>query len=149
MLTDTMLMAAKMDWLDFDTVPYEEQCAQVGEPDALQKMKDEVKRTRALLIQKFGEPPIGVLIRPLRNEHDFGPYYSLRVYYNPNLPDAVAYAFACEGDFPKTWDDTAPVDWHRYRSEETSDDIKSSIADNSTDAGDRALEHDAATTETA
>lgn len=116
MLTDDMLSAAKMEWFDFDTVPYEEQCVQVGEPDALQKMKDEVKRTKALLIQKFGEPPIGVLIRPHRNEHDFGFYYSLRLYYNPNLPDAVAYTIACEAEFPETWEDTASVDWRRYLS---------------------------------
>ena len=141
MLTDNVLMAANMEWFDFDTVPYEEHCAQVGEPNALQKMKDddtrspivpsptrvgdrvsEVKRTKALLIQKLGEPPIGVLIRPHRNEHDFGPYYSLRVYYNPNLPDAVAYALACEGDFPETWDDNAPVDWRRYLPEPTNGD---------------------------
>ncbi len=123
MLTDNVLMAANMEWFDFDTVPYEEQCAQVGEPDALQKMKDEVKRTKALLIQKFGEPPIGVLLRPHRNEHDFGSYYSLRVYYNPNLPDAVAYAFACDGDFPRTWDDTAPVNWRKYLSKTEHQDV--------------------------
>ncbi len=116
MLTDDMLTAAKMEWFDFDTVPYEEQCAQVGEPNALQKMKDEAKRTKALLIQKFGEPPIGVLIRPHRNEHDFGFYYSLRLYYNPNLPDAVAYAMACEAEFPETWEDTALVNWRKYLS---------------------------------
>lgn len=147
MLTDNLLMAANMEWFDFDTVPYEEQCAQVGEPDALQKMKDEVKRTKALLIQKFGEPPIGVLIRPHRNEHDFGSYYSLRVYYNPNLPDAVAYAFACEGDFPRTWEDTAPVDWRRYRSDQTSDDTRSPIAANPTRGGDRVSENDVASPE--
>src|SRR5262245_13977300 len=110
MLTDNVLAAAKMDWFDFDTVPYEEPSTQVGEPDAVQKMKDEAKRTKALLLEKFGDPPIGVLIRPHRNEHDFGPYYALRVYYNPNLPDAVAYALACDDKFPATWDDHAPVD---------------------------------------
>lgn len=123
MLTDDMLSAAKMEWFDFDTVPYEEQCAQVGEPNALQKMKEEVKRTKALLIQKLGEPPIGILLRSHRNEHDFGLYYSLRVYYNPNLPDAVAYAIACEAEFPETWEDTAPVDWRCYlsKTEHTAD----------------------------
>ena len=149
MLTDNVLMAANMEWFDFDTVPYEEQCAQVGEPGALQKMKDEVKRTKTLLIQKFGEPPIGVLIRPHRNEHDFGPYYSLRVYFNPNLPDAVAYAFACEGDFPRTWDDTAPVNWRRYRSEESGDDTRSLIAADSTRVGGRVSQDDSAAPESA
>ena len=121
MLTDNVLMAAKMDWFDFDTVPIEEKCAQVGDPDALRKMREEAKRTKSLLLQKFGEPPIGVLIRPHRNEHDFGPYLSLRVYYNPNLGDAVAYALACESDFPETWDDNSPVDWRSYRSKAGND----------------------------
>lgn len=116
MLTENLLAAANMEWFDFDTVPIEEECTPVGEPNALEKMKNEVKRTKALLIQKFGEPPIGVLIRAHCNEHDFGPYYSLRVYYNPNLPEAVAYAIACEAEFPETWEDTASVDWRRYLS---------------------------------
>ncbi len=127
MLTDELLSAAKMEWFDFDTVPYEEQCAQVGEPNALQKMKDEVKRTKALLIQKFGEPPIGVLIRPHRNEHDFGSYFSLRLYYNPNLPDAVAYALACEAEFPETWEDTASVDWRKYLSKTEHNQVQQEV----------------------
>lgn len=121
MQTEEMLTTAKMDWFDFDAVPYEESGAQVGEPDALQKMNAEVKRIKALLLQKFGEPPIGVVIRSHRNEHDFGPYLSLRVYFNPNLPDAVAYALACDGDFPETWDDTTLVDWRRYRAQSEND----------------------------
>lgn len=115
MLTENILAAANMDWLDFDTVPLDEECTPVGAPDALQKMKAEVKRTKALLLQKLGEPPIGVLLRAHRNEHDFGPYLSLRVYFNPNLPDAIAYALACEAQFPETWDDNAPVDWRSFR----------------------------------
>ncbi|MBI4671767.1 MAG: hypothetical protein HY741_08890 [Chloroflexi bacterium] len=110
------MITDKMDWIDLDTTPVEEQGAQVGEPDALRKMKDEARRMQALLRQKLGEPPMGVSFGVYRNEHDFGPYYSLRVYYDTTSSDAVAYALACEGEFPETWNDTTPVDWRRYRS---------------------------------
>lgn len=124
MSTDNLLTAAKMEWFDFETTPIEESCVQVGEPNALAKMQGEVKRTKALLLQKLGEPPIGVVIRSHRNEHDFGTYLSLRVYYNPNLPDAVAYAIACDENFPVTWDDDAPVDWRRHREPSAADEIQ-------------------------
>lgn len=114
MLLNHTLVSDKTDWIDLDTSPVDEEGAQVGEPDALRKMKDEARRTEALLRQKLGEPPAGVSFGTYRNEHDFGPYYSLRVYYDTTRADAVGYALACEGEFPETWDDNSSVDWHRY-----------------------------------
>ena len=48
--------------------------------------------------------PAGARLRITRNPHDFGDYFDVVVEYDPNVRDAVEYAFKLESEAPSRWD---------------------------------------------
>jgi len=92
------------DYIDLDTVPYGEDCAQVGRPNYDTQAHEEAERFIAGLRHYFGQPEEqGAALRIASNPHDFGSYYSVRVYYDDTNEPALAYAYMVEGHIPETW----------------------------------------------
>lgn len=42
-----------------------------------------------------------------QNPHDFGTYLNVNCSFDPDDKAAVEYAFRCEREFPRNWDDDA------------------------------------------
>ncbi len=96
-----------IEYYEFDTVPYGEECAQVGSID-YKKMAnleivvliDQIKRT-------YGNIPDGIVFKKAECYHDFGTYYEIRCYYNEDVEKQVEYVMSIEQNFPKHWDKTS------------------------------------------
>lgn len=99
------------DYLTIGSSPVEEECAQVGSPDYYNKVMPECKRYIDLIRQKMGPEPAGAKLVIKSFPHDFGTYHEVCCVFEDSLPEAIAYAFACENNGPLTWDDTDPYDW--------------------------------------
>jgi len=93
------------DYLEFDTSPIEETCAQLGSEnfyeDALLEAEtflDQLKRTFPKALE------IGIRFKIKWNEHDFGSYPTIRVIYYPdNIEHEVVYEI--EESIPYYWDE--------------------------------------------
>ena len=93
------------DYLSLGTTPWEEDCAQVGEENYIEKARKECARFIEGLEHYFGGPPYGVTFKATANPHDFGTYYDVVVWYDINDEEAVKYAFDVEGNIPRTWEE--------------------------------------------
>ncbi len=93
------------DSLSLGPTPYEEPCQQLGSPDYSEaEAKKECRRFIDLLRSKFGDEPPGAKLKITRNPHDFGEYFDVVVQYDPNVEEAVEYAFRLERELPGNWD---------------------------------------------
>ncbi|MDO8490833.1 MAG: hypothetical protein Q7T04_02315 [Dehalococcoidia bacterium] len=99
------------DFVSIASAPYEEECVQV-EPtgDYIGPMKAECRRFLDLIRKKLGPEPEGAYLSVKGNPHDFGTYYEVVCNYDDENEEAVAYAYRCESDAPKTWDDDKPIE---------------------------------------
>lgn len=96
------------DYLELGSAPCDEDCAQVGTPDYPERSYDECRRYIALLTTAMGEPPDGAWFSTKSFPHDFGTYREVVVYFDAANEAAADYAWRCEGEAPRTWDDTQP-----------------------------------------
>ncbi len=95
------------EWIDIGSSPPEEDCAQLGRDDYYPRARRECRAYIALLRRTLGEEPPGASLAIKSNEHDFGTYLSVVVYYEPGNDAALDYAFKCESEGPLTWDEQA------------------------------------------
>ncbi|MBI4294649.1 MAG: hypothetical protein HY669_00605 [Chloroflexi bacterium] len=94
------------DYMSIGLAPSDEACVQVNlRGDYHDAMKTECRRFLELIRKKLGPEPAGTRLAIKSNPHDFGNYYEVVCYYDDGDEDAVAYAFRCESDAPRTWDD--------------------------------------------
>jgi hypothetical protein len=84
--------------------PYEENCAQVGEPGYREKALAECTRFIQLLRDMFGPEPEGAQLSVTWFEHDFGAYCEVACYFNPESHASIEYAQHCEDHAPATWE---------------------------------------------
>ncbi len=95
------------DSLDLSCVPYEEPCAQVGNPD---HDKNAIRECRAYIGQLrrvFGPEPEGCRLKLKSNPHDFGSYLSVICVYDDTNPVHVEYAYGIDAKAPANWDEQA------------------------------------------
>jgi hypothetical protein len=92
------------DYISIGSSPYDEPCAQVGQPDYTRKARAECIRFIQLLRKTFGPEPEGAWLSVKWFEHDFGSYCEVICYYNTDIPASVDYALRCEAETPATWD---------------------------------------------
>ncbi|MDC6127257.1 hypothetical protein PPH41_04530 [Burkholderia gladioli] len=83
--------------------------AQIGDEDYRQRSKAECKAWMAQLARFLGEPPEGARLIILASRHDYGTYYEVAVRVEAETeaaanPEAVDYAYRCEGEAPTEWD---------------------------------------------
>jgi hypothetical protein len=95
------------DHLDIGSSPPGESCAQVGTDGYFERASFECRLYIAQLRRMFGPEPEGARLSVASNPHDFGTYLSVRRYYDPTKPLALAYALRCEAEGPEEWDDLA------------------------------------------
>lgn len=101
------------DYIDIGATPPDEPCEQMGPNYSRSKAMQECKRYIALLREKFGPEPDGAALTIKACAHDFGTYHEVVCYFTTDDRESIAYAFACEGSGPSTWDDVAPFDWRK------------------------------------
>jgi len=103
------LKTAYRDRLELGPNPSDESTIQIGEDNYRQRAIEEGRRYIELIRKKLGPEPEGARLKITSNSHDFGTYYEVVCEYDDEFPEAINYAYACDSDGPKTWDDTTPV----------------------------------------
>ncbi|WP_186035715.1 hypothetical protein [Burkholderia gladioli] len=88
--------------------PANANAAQIGDEDYRQRSKAECKAWMAQLVRFMGEPPEGARLIILPSQHDYGTYYEVAVRVEAETeaaanPEAVDYAYRCEGEAPTEW----------------------------------------------
>lgn len=74
-------------------------------PDCQSDMLKQCRLYREALRRKFGPEPEGARLVIKKNYHDFGTYYDVECRYDPNNKEATEYAFNCEDNPPRTWEE--------------------------------------------
>lgn len=92
------------DHLHLDSVPYEEQCEQLGPNYNASQARAEAQAFKNQLVRSFGEPPESARFRVMSNPHDFGSYYSVVIDFEPTSKPELDYAFMVEANLPSSWD---------------------------------------------
>ncbi len=95
------------DYINIGPSPCDEDCAQVGKEDYVERSKKECRAFLNQLKRVFGEPPEGAVLSIKQFDHDFGTYREVVCYFDDAYPESVEYAFKLEGDTPATWDEQA------------------------------------------
>ena len=93
------------DYITLGPTPAGESCAQVGDPNYNQKSKQECRRYIHLLIDKFGNPPLGVNLKTKAFHHDFGTYHEVICEYEDNDDITAEYCYYLEANIPEYWED--------------------------------------------
>ena len=96
-----------MDSIMIGATPYEEDCAQVGDPDYRAKVRAECNRYIQCLRTVYGNEPPGARLYIKSNPHDFGTYYEVECQYDDTKVEATEYAFKVEAGLA-TWDQEEP-----------------------------------------
>ena len=98
------------DNISIGSAPYGEECVQVNSSgDYHEAMRVECRRFLEVIRKKLGPEPEGAHLGIKGNPHDFGTYYEVVCYFDPEDEEATKYAYRCESDAPSTWDDDQPV----------------------------------------
>ena len=92
------------DYIEIGVGPYDEPCVCVGEEDYYERAKAECQRFIKGLESYFGDPD-GCYFKIKWNEHDFGTYADVVIYYDDNYKEEVDYAFMVESNIPATWEE--------------------------------------------
>jgi hypothetical protein len=91
------------DYFSIGATPSEEDCAQVGQPDYRRKALEECQRYIELIRDTLGPEPGGAELAIKSFPHDFGTYYEVVIWFEPDDAEAAAYAVRCEDEAPTTW----------------------------------------------
>jgi hypothetical protein len=82
--------------------------------DYLPAMRAECVRFIALIRKKLGNEPPGARLAVKSNPHDFGQYFDVVCYFDDTDEEARHYAFLCESETPRTWQDDQPIPKKQY-----------------------------------
>jgi len=93
------------DFLTLGSAPAEEECAQVGRPGYREQAIAECRAHVRALRNVLGQEPDGAQLSYRGFSHDFGTYYEVICLFDPNIPEAIDYAFRCESKGPRTWEE--------------------------------------------
>lgn len=85
-----------IDYIAIGPCPYDEECAQLYEPDYRKKATAECGRYIQLLREKFGSEPERSRLTTKWFSHDFGSYAEVVCYYDDEEKESVNYAFKVE-----------------------------------------------------
>lgn len=92
------------EYMDLDSSPCDEEGAQVGQPDYTQRAQRECRAYINQIIRMHGPVPEGIGLRIANNPHDFGTYYTVRVYFNTDNAEQKKWAYKVEAGLPAKWD---------------------------------------------
>jgi hypothetical protein len=91
------------DYITLGPTPAEEECAQIGDELYDHKARAECRRFIKLLRETFCEEPSGAYLQAKGFPHDFGTYWEVVCYFNPDVPGSIEYALKCEREAPTEW----------------------------------------------
>jgi len=86
------------------TVPHEEECIQLGQPNYSAFSKIEANTLMKQIIRELGNPPSGCRMKLVGCEHDFGVYYDIALVYDEDDAEHVEWFLKVEGKLPMNWD---------------------------------------------
>jgi hypothetical protein len=86
------------------TVPHEEECIQLGQPNYSAFSKIEANTLMKQIIRELGNPPSGCRMKLVGCEHDFGVYYDIALVYDEDDEEHVEWFLKVEGKLPMNWD---------------------------------------------
>ena len=106
------------NWLEFDTCPIDEECVSVerNSIDYIIPMKLQGRKFIQQLNKIFGDPPGDAYFGLKANDHDFGMYYSVCIFFNDEDEEESEFAYFVERNLPRTWED---VDFKDYKQSKT------------------------------
>ena len=95
------------NWLEFDTCPIDEECVSVvcDSIDYIIPMKLQGRKFIQQLNKIFGDPPGDAYFGLKMNDHDFGTYFSVCIFFNDENEEESEFAYFVEVNLPRTWDD--------------------------------------------
>jgi hypothetical protein len=102
------------DEMDIGCNPCDEPCVNLGEPDYYPRARAECLRFIELIRKKLGEEPPGAYLKVKSNPHDWGSYLSVVVSFHDTDEEARNYAYLCESEAPRTWQDDQPLPRKQY-----------------------------------
>jgi hypothetical protein len=96
------------------TTPPDEACAQVGSRayDYAERARREARAYIGQLRRTFGDEPDGARLGVKSHAHDFGTYYTVVCHFDADDAAAGAYAFRCDDEAPRCWDEMALRELH-------------------------------------
>ncbi len=103
-----------LEFFELACTPVDEDCVQAGSGTDLMRM--ECEALAAQLTRMYGPPPEGAEFIIVRNQHEFGDYYELGIFYIPSIFDeneeeivspSMEYAQKVESGMPSKWDQDA------------------------------------------
>lgn len=92
------------DYISLGPTPCDEECAQVGDNDYSLKSKEECRKYKQLLLNKFGEPPEGARFLIKNFSHDYGSYSEVVISFDSDNREALSFAIEVENNLPSKWD---------------------------------------------
>lgn len=95
------------DYISIGSVPFEEDCIQVGKDNYHEMSRIECRVFIDQLTRIFGKGTENNKIRAKSFPHDFGSYLEVVVFFDDEDQDSLEYAFKVEGEFPAKWDEEA------------------------------------------
>jgi hypothetical protein len=96
------------DQFEFGTsVPHDEPCIQMGEPDYSRFSKMEARALINQIKREIGQPPYETGFSIISCAHDFGTYYDVAVVYDDDDEESQAYMLKAESAIPSKWDKEA------------------------------------------
>ena len=104
-----------LDFLSIGSTPYGEPCLQVGHCSTKQQQAECLVFLHQ--IERYYPTPEGARLRVKGNQHDFGTYYEVNTYYDPDDEKQVNWALAVEGDelgMLEVWDEEAHKEIQSY-----------------------------------
>lgn len=99
----------RSEFLAIGAAPCKEACAQVGDDDYGPRALAEGRRFIEAIRRKLGPEPEGARLAIKGFPHDFGTYYEVVCWYDPDRETSAVYAYDCERDAPATWDEAEPL----------------------------------------
>ena len=95
----------KKSYISLGPAPSEEDCAQLGDPGYTEQAQEECFRFIRLIREKLGVEKGSARLRSKPQPHDFGTYYEVVCWYVAEDLVGEEYAWLCESQCPRTWDD--------------------------------------------
>ena len=96
-----------METLLLAPVPSEETPAGIGQPGYYRQARLECGVFIDQLQRRFGAPPRGASFRIELNEQGVGRYLLVSIAFDPEIVEAVEYAYGVEDALPTHWDEVS------------------------------------------
>lgn len=94
------------EYLELGSVPFGENCVQVGADDYYTKYREESNRYIEQLKHRFPEiNNVNCYFSIKGFPHEFGTYHEVVINYNDNDDAAINFAFFVENNLPEYWND--------------------------------------------